>query len=66
MRDESVAGMIGTSSASATSKTFSDTSEMLGGQSRNVYSYSPSSGARTLRSRLVGFLASPSARSMWR
>ena len=38
VRDESVAGMIGTSSASAASNTLSETSEMLGGQSRNVYS----------------------------
>ncbi len=34
--EESVAGMIGTSSASAASNTLSDTSEMLGGQSRNT------------------------------
>ena len=36
VRDDSVAGMSGTSSASATSNTLSETSEMLGGQSRNM------------------------------
>ena len=40
MREDNVAGMIGTSSASAASNTLSDTSEMLGGQSRKMYSYS--------------------------
>ena len=36
VRDESVAGISGTSSASAASNTLSETSEMLGGQSRNT------------------------------
>jgi len=36
VREESVAGMIGTSSTSAASNTLSDTSDTLGGQSRNV------------------------------
>ena len=37
MRDESVAGISGTSSTSAASNTLSETSEMLGGQSRKTY-----------------------------
>ena len=36
VREDSVAGISGTSSTSAASKTLSDTSEMLGGQSRNT------------------------------
>jgi len=36
VRDDSVAGTSGTSRASAASNTLSETSEMLGGQSRNT------------------------------
>ena len=36
-RNDSVVGMIGTSSASAALKTFSDRREMLGGQSRKTW-----------------------------
>ena len=64
MREESVAGTIGTSTTSAASNTLSDTSEMLGGQSRNTQSYSSSSGLSTRASRRVGFLKRSSARSM--
>ena len=58
-----MAGMIGTISASAASKTFSETRLMLGGQSRKTYSYS----LKGLITRFRRFVFAPSsARSMWR
>jgi uncharacterized membrane protein YbhN (UPF0104 family) len=61
-----VAGTLGTSSASAASNTFSDTSEMLGGQSRKTRSYSVCNDSITRRRRRVGFLNPSRARSMCR
>ena len=48
VRTDKVAGIIGTSRVSTACKTFSDNNEMLGGQSRNTTSYSPSSGSQQL------------------
>jgi hypothetical protein len=66
VREDSVAGITGTSRASAASNTLSDTREMLGGQSRKMNSYSARSGSSTLASLRVGRLNVSSARSMCR
>jgi hypothetical protein len=45
VRTDRVVGISGTSSVSAACSTLSDSSEMLGGQSRKTTSYSDRSGA---------------------
>jgi hypothetical protein len=67
VRTDSVVGISGTSSTSAACMTFSETSEMLGGQSRNTWSYSAAIGLSSWASLRVGFLsAPPRSRSMLR
>src|SRR5256885_12481365 len=69
VRTDSVVGISGTTSTSAACMTFSETSEMLGGQSRNTWSYSAASGLSSWPSLRVDFLsepAVPSSRSMLR
>ena len=61
VRTDSVVGISGTSSTSAACMTFSETSEMLGGQSRNTWSYSAASGLSSWPSLRVGFLSAPPA-----
>jgi hypothetical protein len=67
VRTDNVVGMIGTSRTSAACMTFSDTREMLGGQSRNTLSYSPARGLSSSAILRVGLpSAPPSSRSMFR
>ena len=67
VRSDNVVGMIGTSRTSAACMTFSETREMLGGQSRNTWSYSPARGLSSWAMRRVGLaFVPPSSRSMLR
>ena len=66
VRIDSVVGISGTTSMSAACSTLSDSSEMLGGQSRKITSYSARSGISSLRSLRVGFLALSRIRSRFR
>ena len=66
VRAESVVGIIGTSSASDAPKMLSETSDMLGAQSRMMYAYSSASGRSRLANRRVGRFVLSSARSRWR
>jgi hypothetical protein len=67
VRTDSVVGMSGTSRTSAACMTFSETREMLGGQSRKTLSYSLASGRSNWAILRVGFLsAPPRSRSMLR
>ena len=66
VRTDSVVGISGTSSKSVACSTLSDSSEMPGGQSRKITSYSALSGASRLPSRRDGFLAASSTRSRLR
>jgi len=58
--------MSGISRLSAACRTLSESSEMPGGQSRKITSYSPLSGARSRAIRRVGFLVAPRTRSRFR
>jgi hypothetical protein len=67
VRSDSVVGISGTSRTSAACMTFSDTREMLGGQSRNTWSYSAASGLSSWAIlRVVLPSAPPRSRSMLR
>ena len=66
VRTDRVVGMSGISSVSAACSTLSDSSEMLGGQSRKITSYSAASGSSRRASLRVGFLVASSMRSRFR
>ena len=66
VRTDSVVAMSRTSKMSAACSTLSDSSEMLGGQSSTLRSYSAASGRSRRSSRWVGFLVASRTRSRFR